>query len=76
MLDQAEVLELELSADSPLVGRPIREIASEVDADFVVGAVTRARDYITPRGDTTLEAGDHLVVFVETPFVDELLSMA
>jgi trk system potassium uptake protein TrkA len=76
VLDQAEVLELELSADSPLVGRPIQDIASEVDADFVVGAVTRARDYVTTRGDTTLEAGDHVVVFVETPFVEDLLSMA
>jgi len=74
--DQAEVLELELSADSPLVGRPIQEVATEVDADFVVGAVTRACDYVTPRGDTTLEAGDHVVVLVETPFVDDLLSMA
>ena len=76
VLDQAEVLELELSADSPLVGRPIQDIASEVDADFIVGAVTRAGDYVTPRGDTTLEAGDHVVIFVETPFVEDLLSMA
>lgn len=38
--------------------------------------MTRAGDYVTPRGDTTLEAGDHVVVFVETPFVEDLLSMA
>ena len=74
--DQAEVLELELSADSRLVGRPIREIAEDVDADIVFGAVTRHGENVTPRGDTVLETGDHIVVFVETSFVDELTSMA
>jgi trk system potassium uptake protein TrkA len=74
--DQAEVLELELSAESPLVGRTIAEIAAEVDAEFVVGAVSRNREYVIPRGDTVLEAGDHVVFFVEMPFVEDLLSMA
>ena len=74
--DQAEVLELELSTDSALVGRPIRDIAAEIDADFVVGAVTRNREYVTPRGETVLEAGDHVVFFVETPFVNDLIAMA
>lgn len=73
--DQAEVLELELSADSSLVGKPIRDIAADIDANLVVGAVTRNGDQITPRGDTVLEAGDHIVIFVETVFVDELMSM-
>ena len=74
--DQAEVLELELSTDSALVGRPIRDIAAEIDADFVVGAVTRNREYVTPRGETVLESGDHVVFFVETPFVNDLIAMA
>ncbi len=74
--DQAEVLELELSPDGDLVGRSIREIAAETDADFVVGAVTRNREYVTPRGDTVLQAGDHVVFFVETPFVDDLIAMS
>ena len=74
--DQAEVLELELSTDSALGGRPIRNIAAEIDADFVVGAVTRNREYVTPRGETVLEAGDHVVFFVETPFVNDLIAMA
>jgi trk system potassium uptake protein TrkA len=74
--DQAEVLELELSADSSLVGRPIREIAEEVDADMVIGAVTRNGENVTPRGDTVLRAGDHIIVFVETPFVGRMTSMA
>ena len=74
--DQAEVLELRLSADSGLVGRPIQDIAVDVEAEFVIGAVTRDGEYVTPRGDTVLEPADHVVIFVETPFVEELMTMA
>ena len=74
--DQAEVLELRLSADSGLVGRPIQDIAADVKAEFVIGAVTRDGEYVTPRGDTVLEPADHVVIFVETPFVEELMTMA
>jgi len=73
--DQAEVVELVPTADSPLVGRPLQEVVAEFDADVVIGAVTRDRTLITPRGDTVLEPGDHVVAFVEASFVDDLLSM-
>jgi len=74
--DQAEVLELELSEDGELVGRPIRDLAAEIDSRFVVGAVTRDHAFVVPRGDTVLEPGDHVIVFVETSFVSELTAMA
>jgi trk system potassium uptake protein TrkA len=74
--DRAEVVELVLSADSDLVGRSIQDIAADIDADVVIGAVTRGREHITPRGDTVLSADDHIVAFVETAFVDELMAMA
>jgi len=73
--DQAEVLELELDRDSALVGRTIRDIDQDLDADVVFGAVTRNGTLIIPRGETTLEPGDHVVVFVETAFVEEMLAM-
>jgi len=74
--DQAEVLELELTDASELINRPISEVAAELDADVVFGAITRGGALITPRGDTELCAGDHIVVFVETAFVEELTAMA
>jgi len=74
--DQAEVLELELTDASELINRPISEVATELDADVVFGAITRGGALITPRGDTELCAGDHIVVFVETAFVEELTAMA
>jgi trk system potassium uptake protein TrkA len=74
--DQAEVLELQLTDSSRLVGCSIEEAAAKIDADLVFGAITRDRKLIAPRGETELAAGDHIVVFVESSFVDELTSMA
>lgn len=74
--DRAEVLELELSEGCALVGRPIQELVSDIDAKFVIGAITRDRTLVTPRGDTVLQPGDHVIVFVESSFVSELAAMA
>jgi trk system potassium uptake protein TrkA len=70
--DQAEVLELQIDSDSPVVGKTIQELDTELDGRFVVGAITREGSLITPRGDTGLHAGDKIVVFVETCFADDL----
>ncbi|SDJ49782.1 trk system potassium uptake protein TrkA [Halovenus aranensis] len=74
--DQAEVLEYELDDDSELVGTSIQELDAETDFPLVVGALTRNGAFIPPRGDTVLQAGDHIVVFVETEFVGELTCLA
>ncbi|MES3517937.1 MAG: Trk system potassium transporter TrkA [Natronomonas sp.] len=73
--DQAEVLELELTEESTLVGREIGDIVSDIDAQLVIGAIIRNRSFITPRGDTELQVGDRIVAFVETTFVSELTAM-
>lgn len=74
--DRAEVLELEVEPGSELIGRTIMDIDASVDANVVFGAITRNQELIVPRGNTVLEPGDHIVVFVETPFVDEMMAMA
>lgn len=66
----AEVLEMEVDADSVLAGRPIRESMADLPAQVVVGAITRDGSIITPRGDTVIENGDHVVLFAETAVVD------
>lgn len=73
--DQAEVLELELSEDSCLVGKPIEEFADEIGGAFVIGAITRGQSLITPRGETVLQPGDHVIVLVEMAFASELASL-
>ncbi|GAA0306314.1 Trk system potassium transporter TrkA [Halarchaeum salinum] len=62
----AEVLEVEIDAESVLAGRPIREAVADLPSEIVVGAITRDDTVITPRGDTVVEVGDHVVVFVPT----------
>ena len=63
--DKAEVLEIEVSHESVLADRPIREAVMELPDGFVVGAITRDGRFVIPRGDTVIETGDHVVAFVE-----------
>ena len=74
--DQAEVLELEIDRTSELIGRTIADIDASIEANVVFGAVTRNRELVVPRGETVLEPGDHIIVFVETSFVDDFIAMA
>ncbi len=74
--DQAEVLELELSENSRLVGTPIKNLVKEIEGQFVIGAITRGQSLISPRGDTVLQPGDHVIILVEMEFASEVASMA
>ena len=69
--DKAEVLEIEVDADSVLVGVPIQESIASLPEGVVIGAITRDDEFIVPRGDTVIERDDHVVVFVAADMVDE-----
>ncbi len=71
--DRGEVVEVELTEESPLVGRPLEEAAESVPHNFVLGAVIRDGQVLIPRGNTVLKARDHLVLFVETDVSAEVL---
>jgi len=73
--DRAEVLELEITAESVLAGRPIREAAGELPAGVVIGAITRDGAFVVPRGDTVVEPGDHVVVFAEMSVIDDATNL-
>jgi trk system potassium uptake protein TrkA len=68
--DQAEVLEFEVDTDSVLLDRPIQESAADFPESVVIGAITRDDERITPRGDTVIREGDHVVVFVKTDVLE------
>jgi trk system potassium uptake protein TrkA len=74
--DRAEVLELQLTAGCEFVGRPIVDLVDDIDVRFVIGAITRDGALVTPRGDTVLEPGDHLILLVESGSVNEIAAMA
>ncbi|MFD1563866.1 Trk system potassium transporter TrkA [Haloarchaeobius amylolyticus] len=69
--DRAEVLEIEVDSDSILFETRIEEAMADLPDRIVIGAITRDGELITPRGETVVEAGDHVVVFVDTEVIDE-----
>jgi trk system potassium uptake protein TrkA len=71
---QAEVLEIEIDADSALTGRPIRESVAELPDGLVIGAISRHGDLVVPRGNTVPEAGDHVVLFVATDVLEDVVA--
>ncbi|MFC7068272.1 Trk system potassium transporter TrkA [Halobaculum lipolyticum] len=70
--DRAEVLEIEVTEESLLANRPIMESIRDFPDCLVIGAITRDGELVTPRGDTVIRPGDHVVVFFETSVVDEV----
>ncbi|WP_254832067.1 Trk system potassium transporter TrkA [Haloglomus salinum] len=73
--DRAEVLEVEIEAESVFADRTIREAASDLPDGVVVGAITRNGEFVVPRGDTVVEVGDHVVVFVETDSLEQMTQL-
>ena len=69
--DRAEVMEIEVDADSVLVDRPIQESIADLPDGVVIGAVTRNGHLVKPRGDTVLEVDDHVVVFIDERVIEE-----
>ena len=57
----AEGIEAEALETSPLVGRPLRSV--EFPDGVRVGAIYRGKKVIMPNGDTTVQAGDRVILF-------------
>ncbi|MFB6267182.1 MAG: Trk system potassium transporter TrkA [Halodesulfurarchaeum sp.] len=68
----AEVLEFEVDADSVLANRQIREAVADLPEGVVIGAITRGDDFVTPRGETEIVPGDHVVLFVREEAVEQV----
>ena len=58
----AEVIEAEALETSPLVGKPLKDV--QIPTGMIVGAVVRDGTPIIPRGDTVINVGDRVVMFV------------
>jgi trk system potassium uptake protein TrkA len=57
-----EIVEVRLSDESKLLGKPLRDLA--MPAESILIAVFRGRRTLIPRGDTILEPDDELVALV------------
>jgi len=58
---EAEVIEAQVMANSPIVGKRICDIA--FPAGLIVGAILSNGNLVMPKGDTVIRVGDRLVVF-------------
>ena len=67
---EAEVIEAEVLSTSPMAGKKIHEI--DFPEGALVGAVRKGDKIIRPMGDTRIEEGDVIAVFVLTKDVAQL----
>lgn len=67
---QANLVELTLPAETPLAGRPVRDIALPRDAALVT--ILRGDRVIVPQPDDPLEAGDELLFVSPTDVEPEI----
>ncbi|MEE8143452.1 MAG: Trk system potassium transporter TrkA [Planctomycetota bacterium] len=57
----AEAREYIATQASPLVGKPLKDVGMPRGA--IIGAVFRKETFMIPGGDTTIQAGDHVIIF-------------
>ena len=58
-----EVVEVVLKEDSPAVGKAVRDV--ELPGQSLIVGVVRRGEALVPRGDTVLEARDHIFIICE-----------
>ena len=70
----AEAIELEIGPSSDAIGKTVAEL--HLPRSMIIGGVQRGENAVVPRGDTMIEAGDHLIVITmpETIVLAEKLS--
>ena len=66
----AEAIEVEVGEASPSVGKTLRDL--HLSHELIVGGVIRGEKVFVPRGDTSIEVGDHLIVIALPKAVHEV----
>jgi trk system potassium uptake protein len=67
--DRFEILDLSVRAESRLAGRALRDLPATGSR---IGALVRGDSIVFPRGTEVLEAGDRVIVFVESKRASEV----
>ncbi len=68
--DRAEAMEVVVSADSPLINRPLKE--NFLPKDVLLGGIVRNGEIRIPRGDDWLQAGDSAIVIAPRRMIKEI----
>ena len=66
----AEAIEVEVSETSPSAGKTLRSL--HLPHELIVGGVIRGDEVFVPRGDSTIEVGDRLIVIALPKAIHEV----
>ena len=69
---RAEAIEIEISSDSPVRGKKLKEIGSDY---YIVGALLRLGKVIIPHGDTEIETGDLVTVVLQSGAFSNVINL-
>lgn len=69
---RAEALEIEISSDSPVRGKKLREIGSDF---YIVGALLRKGKVIIPHGDTEIKTGDLVTIVLQSGAFSSVINL-
>ena len=69
---RAEAIEIEISSDSPVRGKTLREIGSDY---YIVGALLRKGKVIIPHGDTEIETGDLVTIVLQSGAFSNVINL-
>lgn len=67
---EAEIIEAEALETTPLVGKTIHDM--DLPDGIMIGAIVRQGEVILPRGATTFEIGDRIIIFALAAAVKEV----
>ena len=71
-IDGTEFLDLEVASNSPVVGKPISEIAPHLPSECILISIRRNGKILIPNGNTILLAGDKLTAFARSADVEKV----
>ena len=69
---RAEAIEIEISSDSPVRGKKLKEIGSDY---YIVGALLRKGKVIIPHGDTEIETGDLVTIVLQSGAFSNVINL-
>tara|TARA_E500000081_G_scaffold58889_1_gene61600 strand:+ start:1164 stop:2567 length:1404 start_codon:yes stop_codon:yes gene_type:complete len=69
---RAEAIEIEISSDSPVRGKKLREIGSDY---YIVGALFRKSKVIIPHGDTEIQTGDLVTIVLQSGAFSNVINL-
>jgi potassium/hydrogen antiporter len=70
---KSELIEMQVPSHSAILGRPLVDVGLPKGSLIVL--VSRANEFIVPRGDTVLESGDNILVLAEREQIDRVRSI-